>query len=314
MPITVDDLDVAGDLSLSTLRRAAMDQLQDKGDAKGERRAERVVNQALKWLASEKRWNWYLRLWTLVLRPKTTLTSRCSMAVDGQTITLTTGTWPSNAATRSFRFSGDTTILRIKTRNSSTVVTTFSNEVFVGSAAKTSQTGFLIYDRFELPENFKVMVGVPQEKDYYDGLTWVTPEEWLFWRQSNANNESAPTYFTLWKNHHTQRTEIWFWPTPTELRECSFWMYVSPLDLVNDNDVADWDPALSYALYAAIDLLASRELQDAKRYPMAERAYRDAVLRAKQHDADIIRDEPASGGPRERGSKIQRSTADIVDS
>jgi hypothetical protein len=312
-PITLDDLQVVGDLTFSTLKTRARDQLQDKGDAKGVRRAERIVNQALKYIASEKRWTWHRRLHTFVLRANIEYTDAVTMEPDSRTITLESGTWHVSAAARSFHFSGDTTVLRIFSRDSSTQLTSFSNEVYVGSAAQSAATGFLIYDRFALPENFRAMHGIPQEKDYYKDLFYISPHRWLDFRQSYQVTNTSPIYFTLVLNPATLRYEIYFWPTPSELREASVWIYVSPLELVNDNDIADWDPALSYALHAAIDLFVVKELGDAKRFPFYEKAYRDAVTRAKQQDQKWIPDEPASQDWPGRGNKIQRSPAALAD-
>lgn len=306
MSITLTALSAGSGLTYSTLKQYAKDQLQDKNDEKGLRRAGRVVNDGLRMLAAEKLWTWHRIRHRIVLRPRLTYTSVCTMAAEGDELTLATGSFPTNATRCTFYFSGTTQAMRVAVRDSAKKLTMFSTDVYVASAGKTNKTGFLAYDRHPLPENFRALWTDPQQRDRPHGLYFVDPDEFAIRKNGTAPGTGGTTFYTLETNPHTRTYELAFWPEPNELRSADLYIYVWPLELTNDSDVAMWDPSSDYALFAAIDLQIAKELKDTDRYPMMERAYRAAVQRAKSEDLKLLVDNAATG--REyHGSKIYRS-------
>lgn len=312
MAVTAQTTSNPGELTFEVLKQYAKDQLSDKGGSKGVRRQERIVNRALKFLASEKDWTWQRVLHRVLERPNVTFDDDCTMEAEGKVVTLGSGTFPSNLAQASFYFSGTTEIMKVAVRDSDAQATMLSGNVWVDSVAKSNATGVVIYDRAILPPNFKTIEGVPQERDFYKDLTYVKPQDWLYFRQAWKLSNTNPAYFTIMRNPQTNVYELAWWPTPAQLRSVDMWIQLYPPDLVNDADVALWNPAHSYALYDAIDLFVVRELRLVKEYPAAQAQYTKAVTRAKQADMERVPDQPAGPGIMKRGGKMQRSRVDIA--
>jgi hypothetical protein len=311
MAITVQTISVAGDLTFETLKQYAKDQLQDKGGSKGVRRQERIVNRALKYLASEKDWTFMRALHRVLERPNVRFVDDCTMEAEGKVLTLGSGTFPSNLAQASFYFSGNSEIMKVAVRDSDAGCTMLSGHVWTDSVAKSNATGVVMYDRAIMPPNFKTIEGVPQERDFYKDLTYVSPQDWLYFRQAWKHSNSNPVYFTVMKNEQTKVYELIWWPAPAALRSVDMWIQIYPPELVNDADVALWNPGASYALYDAIDLFVVRELRLYKEYPAAYAQYTKSVTRAKQADVERIPEGPAGPGIMRRGGKLQRSRVDL---
>jgi hypothetical protein len=312
MAVTVQTTSNPGDLTFETLKQYAKDQLQDKGGGKGVRRQERVVNRALKYLASEKDWTWQRVLHRVLERPNVSFYDDCTMEAEGKVLTLGSGTFPSNLAQASFYFSGTTEVMKIATRDSAQQATMLSGNVWVDSVAKSNATGVVVYDRAIMPPNFKTIEGVPQERDFYKDLKYVKPQDWLYFRQSWKLSNTNPAYFTIARNPQTNVYELLWWPSPAQLRSVDMWIQIYPPELVNDADVALWNPAHSYALYDAIDLFVVKELRLYKEYPTTYAQYTKSVTRAKQADTERLPDEPAGSSVMKRNDKMRRSRVDIA--
>lgn len=298
------------------LKQYARDQGQDKVDAKASRRQGRIVNRALRLISSEKNWSFHRVHHRIILRPRIKFENICNMPAYSRVMTLTSGNTISNTQggglsvfpeDGTFYFSGDTELMRIQSVNSGrTQLTMFSTDLYVASNAASNATGLLVFDRYEMPANFKSLWTPPHEKDYYKDLAYVKPESWLYFRQTYSPNENNPLYYTLQRNPISERWEIHFWPIPNEYRSADFYIYVFPPKLSDDADVALWPEQLDFALFSAIDLMVVKELKDTKRYTTAERQYRMDVLKAKELDLVNLSSDPAGEFPR-RGNKIQRS-------
>ena len=124
MPVIAQTLSGASDLTLSVLRQFALDQMQDTGDTKGIRRANRIVNQAVRHICGERNWAWHLRRFRITLKPRLRYASVVSMSALGNTVNLLSGSWPSDIAGYTMYFSWDSDLLRIRTRCSSRPRTT----------------------------------------------------------------------------------------------------------------------------------------------------------------------------------------------
>ena len=302
-------------LTFATLKQYAQDQHQDSLSAKGLRRHERIVNRALRMIASEKLWTFHRVHHRILLKAKVTIESNITMEPYARVLTLDSGALPSTQAGLSvyvsnatFYFSGDTELMRCQSVNSArTQVTMRSTDVYVASAAASGATGVFVFDRVPLPSNFRELWTPPHERDYITGLTYLTPKDFLYFKQQYAVNDSRPIYYTIQLNPLSNKWELQFWPSPNENRTADLYFYVFPPELTSDTDVALWPEQFGFALFSAIDYVVVQESKDTKRYVAAERCYREAVMRAKELDSVNLSDGPAGGSRAIRGNKIQRS-------
>jgi hypothetical protein len=291
-------------LTFLQLKQYARDQLQDKNDTKAIRRAGRIANNALKMLTAEKTWSFHRIRHRILIQPRATV-GGCTMASRSTTMTLDSGSLPSNASLASFYFSGDTEIMRIASANLSGAEM-FSTDVYNASAAASNANGVLVYDRVRMPDNFRALWRPPQEKDYYVGLTYVEPDNWLYFQQTYAPNDGGPIFYTEQRNPNTGLWELHFWPAPNVYRTVDMYLYVFPPELSDDADIALWPAEFNFALYSAMNLLVVKELRRTKDYTTTEHAFRTDLARAKDMDYRGGSSGPAGGAIRDR-NKIQRS-------
>lgn len=287
MPVTATTISGVGDLTFDTLKQYAIDQMSDRTDAKAVRRSERVVNQAVRRLAGEKNWAWHLRRHRIVLRGRSKVTN-VSMSALGNTVTLLSGSWASNAAKASWIFSGDTEVMRIKSRDSSTQLTTFSTDVYIASSDTSGASGHLVFDRYEMDENFKCIAEDLHQKDFFGPDGEIPRAEMLHLNQTYTPSTGSPINYVLDINPVTKRYEIVVWQWPNELRSADLYVYVWPAALSNDSDVLDWDPNQSAVVYASINRQCMEELNKWKEWPLAEKAYQRELVIAKNSDRKTL--------------------------
>lgn len=283
MTVTLTALSTPGDLTFATLKQYAKDQLQDRTDAKGVRRAGRIVNQAARRVAGEKLWGWHLRRFRIVLRPKQYY-SQVSASALGNTLTLLSGSWRDDAAQWSWIFSGDTEILRIRSRDSSTQLTTFSNDLYVASSDVSGVPGHLIRNRYQMDANFRCIAEDIHQKDYFGADGEISRAEMLHLNQTFTPSDGSPINYVLEMNPISRRWEFMVWQWPSELRSADLYHYVWPQAMENDSDVLDWDPNQSDVIYKAINLTAIEETRAWSEWPAANKAYQDALRVAKSSD------------------------------
>lgn len=305
MAVTLAALATAGSLDFATLYGYALDRGMDLNDEKGLRNAKLAVNRALRYLSGERNWAFH-RTWHRMLFLAPLTVGGANMAYNERVVTLLSGALPSNAANATWYFSGDTELMKVATRDSDAQMTMFSGNVHAASTAYSNANGFLVYDQYPFPQDFKEIWGRPHERDHYTHLIYVDPIELLYFRQTYVPNESFPIYFTVQLNKQTKVWEIVFWPAPSETRTFDVFYYRWPQPLVNDSDIADWPIEYDNALYAAIDMFVSRHMRDSKRLATDLAAYNQAVARAKISDHKVLDTDPASQFE-PRASKIQRS-------
>lgn len=300
MPVSANPSTAAGDLTFSALKTYATDQLADRTDTKGVRRVERIVNQAISRLAGERNWAWYLQRHRLLFRPRERYTG-IDMSAEGNTITLTSGTGTSqfrtDAAQWTWYFSGDTELLRIKTRDNSTQLTTFDTDVYVASADLTGASGFLVRNRYQLPSNFKCIAEDLHQKDFFSQDSEIGRGEMLHLNQTYTPSSGSPINYVVDRNPITNRWEIMVWQWPAELRSADLYIYIWPLKLENDADVLDWDPNQSAVVYSSINVQVIEELRLWKEHPEAMRTYRRDVKVAANADRKTLVSRVAGHSP-----------------
>lgn len=166
--------------------------------------------------------------WTF-LRPVATMQTAASYATGtvavtnaSTTVTLTTGTWPTWAASGVFVHNGVS--YSVATRSSGSVI--LLDNAFAGTTA-TAQTYFICEQDYDLPDNFGAMESpltyAMNEAQW--PLQEVSEAQIRIKRQSGANN-GRPQYFAVRPKTTDgtvgQRFEIMFWPTPDAVYNFSY--------------------------------------------------------------------------------------------
>lgn len=302
MPVTAQSLSNPSSITFDTLYEYALDQMEDRTDEKAIRRAKRIVNRASKRVAGEMLWHWYRRRHRIILRPREKYTN-ISLSAEGIVATLDSGSWASDAATRTLLLSGDTELMNVRVRDSSSQITLWSTDIYVASANASGVTGYLYKNRYALPSNFRCISTEPHQKDYWGPETQITNEQMLRLNQTYQPSTGDMVVWTLHHNYETDLWEIMVWQFPDTLRSMDLYLFVWPPELVNDSDVLDWDPNHSEVIYAAIDELVVREMRDWKGLAAVQKAYRDSLLVAKSSDLKGVQPKTA-GEPRRVATKM----------
>lgn len=297
MPVIAQTLSGASDLTFSVLKQFATDQLNDETDAKGVRRAGRIVNQAVRRVCAERNWAWHLRRFRVTLKPRLRYASLVSMSALSHTVRLLSGSWPSDIAGYTLYFSGDTDLMRIRSRTSSTQLTTFSNEILVASANNSAATGIFVKNRYQLDVNFKAIAEDIHEKDILGPKGQMTRSEMTNLMQTQSPAEGTPIGYILELNPYTARWELVVWQWPSTLSSLDLWTYNWPGTLENDSDVLDWDQNHSEVIYAAINLKCVEERKDWKAMPVANAAYKAAFRAAADADQKALQSRVAGASP-----------------
>ncbi len=288
MAVQLPALSSTSELTYANLKQFATDQLGDRTDAKALRRAGRAVNQALRRLVGQRLWAWHLRRHRMLFRPRIQYSNACSMSAEGNTVTLLSGSWDSGAANYTFYFSGDTELMRVRRRDSSTQITTFSTDVYVATAATSGGTGFLVRDRYDLGVNFRCIAEDIHQKDFFGPDSEIARSEMLHLNQTYTPSSGSPINYIVELNPYTQRWELQVWQWPSRLNSADFYYYIWPVALASDTDVFDWDPNQSAVVYAAVHLKCIEELRKWDEFPAASKAYRDELTVAVNTDRKTL--------------------------
>lgn len=297
MPVIAQTLAGASDLTFGVLKQFALDQLDDRSDTKGIRRAERIVNQAVRHVAGERNWAYHLRRFRVTLKPRLRYASGVSMSAMSHTVRKVTGSWPSDIAGYTLYFSGDTDLMRIRSRVNSTQLTTFSNEILVASANLSAATGIFVKNRYQLDVNFKAVAEDIHEKDYMGPAGLFTRGEYTSLLQTQTPSEGNPVGYALELNPYTARWEIVVWQWPASLGSMDLWTYNWPGSLENDSDVVDWDQNHSEVIYDQINVKCIQELRLWDKLPGALAAYRSSLQAAAASDQKHLAARVAGGRP-----------------
>lgn len=288
MAVTLSALSAAGNLTYSTLKQYVLDQLSDRADDKAVRRAGRIVNQSVRRLANRRNWAWLLRRHRIVFRPRTTYTNQVSMSAEANTINLTSGEWLSVVRGYSFYFSGDTYRMRIRQRNSSTQLQTFSADIYVASSDASAANGYLVKDRYEMDLTFKCIANDLHQDDYFGPAGEIPRDQMLHLNQTYQPSSGTPISYVLDVNEITKRWEIMIWQWPGELRAADLYCYYYPAELTNDADVLDWDVQQSAVVYAEINLYILEEMGRWEDYSRAMKAFEHAYKAAVNADRKTL--------------------------
>ncbi len=278
-------------LTASDLWSYARRMVRNANGTQADTEIKQAVNDALDMIAQERLWPYFKTHGELALADDySTGTVACTQA--SANVTLTTGTWPANAASCKIRIGGKVYRVSSRTSNSVIVLTTAWT-----AASVTAETFALFQDEYTLPSDLmKVGALLP-------GTGWgLKPDpvglDQILEAQNSTN--SGMKYPTLWAVlGHGAISKIILYPHPNEATQLALWYYRKPAALVNSLDEADWDAQHVQLLRRAIDY------QIALRYPdvcvagnpdATYSRYSMALMRALPNDKSATsRPSPISG-------------------
>ena len=265
----------------SYARRMAVDLTGTKADAiiKG------AVNDALDMVSSERTWPFLLRKEYLNLRGAYS-TGTITITNGVNTITLTTGTWPTWAASGKVMVAGQ--IIDVATRTSGSVLTMADTW---GATTLTAQSYVIYQNEYDLPDDmWRFHETLPGQRWGW-GAAPVSIGEVLKAENFATYSQAFPSLYAVANGNFI------CWPYPSADAMYAFTYYARPARLVYDTDIADWDPVHLEALKRAIDYQLARQIGkivsgDATT-TMA--AYKEACARDKTQDKQPT-SIPAVGG------------------
>ena len=260
--------------TLAQLKAYGRHQARDATGSKADYDITGAINDALGMIARERPWAWYQTLGTVSLQaPYSTGTIAF---VDGSAnVTMTTGVWPSWAASGKILHGGKW--IRLSSRTSDTVCVMQSAWA---EASATAQTYVLYRDEYTLPTD------CGRFSRLFPGTGWVWGGEPVGLEdvlQAYNAYSGGRKYSSMWALY---KDKIILWPYPSASTIVNMMYFRLPATLAADADIADWDEMQTELLYRAIDhQLSIRVGNVVAGDPGTTRAmYSDALTRAVRND------------------------------
>lgn len=238
--ITLVASSTASTVLVSTLmgyvRRVMMDNSGTKADAI----ILEVINDAAEYISMLRKWPYYHERGVIDLVASYS-TGTVAITAGAATLTLTTGTWPTWAASGEV-FVNDTWV-EVLTRNSGSSLTLVENW---GNASLTASTYTIAQVRYALPTD------CVRTSDLLLGKQWPYPPTpvsaaWLeMVKDAWQSGEQATRFWAIEKNY------ILVWPWPTAAARVNFLYYRKPA-LVGASDTLDFDATQNLLLRRVLD-------------------------------------------------------------
>lgn len=208
---------------------------------------QQIVNNALAWIATAKTWDYYKTYGDFTLREPYT-TGTLAMTNASTTVTLTTGTWPSWAASGKLKIGNK--VYRVATRSSNSVV------LLATAWAEDNESGtsyVLFQDEYALATDCLKFGRLFPGSGWGWGGEASTFEQVLEAQNTQILGEAYPRLWAVHGSGATAKLIMWPYPSSSEDVQCAYWYYRKPAALAAANDNADVDPLWQELLHRAID-------------------------------------------------------------
>lgn len=275
------DLSLTGTITASGVTASALwgyarRQYQDHVGTKADTEVREAVDDALYLIASQPMPDpWYLTLGGVALNAAYQ-TGTVAVTNLSATVTLTSGTWPSWAATNAEILLTDGVWYKILTRDSGTALTLA--QPFQGNTG-TGLSYTLAQMQITLPSDCRKISEVIRSQYWIWGPDPVSRALLEMNKQTWVLGSSG---ISLWS---IERDRIVIWPYSTTTSAVNLLYYRAPARLVSDSDTADWDPLRLEVLERAIDYaVAARGTCVAGDRKTCLAAFEEAYSRAAQQD------------------------------
>ncbi len=229
----------------ATLKTYAQDNYHDGTDTKALREIARFVNDAFRRICRSHDWSFYLKTGRVNTKVKYD-TGTVAINKDSGVLTLSGGTWPTDAVGAHIVIDADTDIeFEVKTRDSGTQVTFKDGQVWLGSNI-SGESYKLYYYVYDLPTDFRKMYDHETE-DFTMG--YMVPTDFEYYHLTNSDDSGSPVFYTI-----TGAKQLKVWPYPDSAKSIDFLYYSWPTILSSDGDNMDWVEDWLDLAYRAIDL------------------------------------------------------------
>lgn len=232
-------------------RRRAVDPVGTEADAK----LYEVVNDAVDLIALSHPFGHYKRRGYLnLLAPYSTGT--IAFTQGSANVTLTGGTWPTNAASANAKLYvpsvGKVFSVSSRTSNSVIVIETAWSPANASALAYT-----LLYDEYDLPDDFLRFHTVMPGEKWGWGPCPLSDIDELWQRQSYLVQDQEYADAFAIGGRATGKSYIQFWPHPDSAVNVLYSYYRRPSLVSASGDTVDYPPAQRLLLHAAIDYLVA---------------------------------------------------------
>ncbi len=243
--ITLTAVSATSGFLASNLWAYAARMMRDRNGPKADQEKREAVDDALEMISLEKKWPKFHTLGEVKLNAAYA-TGTIAITAASTTVSLTSGTWPTWAASASLYVNGQS--YRVSTRDSNSQLTLATAW---GQASVTAGTYTLAQHAYALPSDLQRLDQVLFDR------SWVWGDQALsmaFLQVLRAGIQMGQTRANGWAIADDQ---IWFWPWPTEAITVNLLYFRRPAKLVTGSDTADWDSMHEVLLRRAIDYQVS---------------------------------------------------------
>lgn len=235
-------------LSAAQLWAYARRQATDLTGTKADTIIKAAVNDALDMVSSQRDWPHLLRTGYLSLQTPYS-TGAIDLTNADATVTLSGGTLPTWAASGRIFFNGQ--IMDVATRTDGTHLELAAP--FGGDDA-TGVSYILFQNEYDLPDDlWRLHAVVPGQRWGWGGEA-RSPREVIEAEAAAMIGQAFPSIYCVIAGG------LRMWPYPSDNATVAYTYYARPARLVNDTDVADWDPVHLEMLRRAIDYQLARQL------------------------------------------------------
>lgn len=231
----------------SDLLSYARVQIRNQSGSQSDTTLQQIVNNAINWIATAKFWNFYKTYGDFTLREPYS-TGTLAISNGSTTCTLTTGTWPTWAASGKLRINNK--VYRIASRTSGSVVvlaTAWAED------AETVATYVLFQDEYSLASDCLKFGELFPSANWGWGGEASSFESVLRAQSSIIQGQAYPSMWGVHGSGGTAKLLMWPYPNGSEDVLCAYWYYRKPAALASAGDTADVDPLWQELLHRSID-------------------------------------------------------------
>ncbi len=231
----------------SDLLAYARVQARDAAGTEADTVLQQCVNSALWWISTAKFWNYYKTYGDFTFR-EPYITGTLALTPGSTTCTLTTGIWPTWAASGKLRIGSK--VYRIASRTSNAVVvlaTAWAED------AETAATYTLFQDEYTLASDLLKFGRLFPGQSWGNAGDGSSFEEVLRAQNSQVLGQAYPTMWAVHASGGTAKLLVWPYPSSSEDVLCGYWYYRRPAALAVAGDTADVDPLWLELIHRSID-------------------------------------------------------------
>ena len=263
--------------------------MRDRTGTKADLQILTLVNDAVNMVSMSHNWNWLITQDEIAFVAGYD-TGTVAITNGSSTLTLTTGVWPSWAASGEVFLNGR--YYRVLTRDSDTQLTLEGTWVY---DAITAETYVIYQDSYSLPADLFKLHKFFQGRNYLSGCENVDIITLLDMKDGWQSGSTYTRVFTVHQN------KLLVWPYPSAAGHVNLSYYRRPTAMTDASDTLDFDPNYITLIYRAIDLQVALQFGDAASGLNPERCqevFKAELARATAQNGEAMQPKRPLGGNR----------------